>query len=168
MIGRLVTATIVLVAACLAAAHALAGSWAWAVAGLGLGVLWLLGRWRDWSPAAPLGLAASTALAALSLWPDNRAGIALLALLAVVAALCAWDLDGLARRLARYPFAGDQAGLERRHLARLLAVATLGFLLGGAALAIQIRLTFLPALLLGLLALLGLSWAVLLLRTADS
>ncbi|MEJ2211473.1 MAG: hypothetical protein P8129_20885 [Anaerolineae bacterium] len=160
-------AVIVLAAASLAAAHALGGSWAWAAAGLGLGALWLLGLWRNWAPTASLGLAAFTALAALNLWLDGRSSIALLALLAVVAALCAWDLDGLARRLARYPFVGDRASLERRHLARLLAVAALGLLLGGAALAIQIRLTFLPALLLGLLALLGLSWAVLLLRSAN-
>lgn len=167
MIHRLASLAVALAAACLAAAHALGGSWAWAAACLGLGGLWLLGRWRHWAPAAALGLAAFTALAGLGLWLDGRPGTALLALLAVVAALCAWDLDGLAWRLARYPFIGDRAGLERRHLVRLLAVAALGLVLGGATLAIQIRLTFLPAVLLSLLALLGLSWAVLLLRTTN-
>lgn len=168
MIGHLASLAVALAAACLVAAHTLGGSWDWAAACLGLGGLWLLGRWRDWAPAAPVGLAASTGLAGLSLWLDGRPGTALLALLAVVAGLCAWDLDGLARRLARYPFVGDRAGLERRHLARLLVVAALGLVLGGVTLAIQIRLTFLPALLLSLLALLGLSWALLLLRTASS
>jgi len=159
MIRRIISATVVLASTCLAAAHALGGGWAWAAAGLGLGALWLFGQWRRWPLTAPLGLVASTALAALSLWLDGEPGSALLALLGVVAALCAWDLDGLAWRLARYPFVGDQAGLERRHLARLLGVA---------ALALQIRLTFLPALLLSLLAVLGLSWAMLLLRTANT
>jgi hypothetical protein len=168
MIRRLLFGTIIGAAACLTAAHAAGEGWPWAIASAVLGTLWLLGCWRDWSPTASLGLAAFTALAAFSLWLGGRSGTTLLALLAVVAALCAWDLDGLARRLARYPVVGDQAELERRHLARLLAVAALSLLLGGATLAIQIRLTFLPALLLGLLILLGFSWAILLLRTPDS
>lgn len=168
MIRRLLLAAIVVTAACLAAAYLLAASWAGAAAGLALGALWLLGQRYRWPPAAALGLGASTTLAALGLWLDDGAGTALLALLAVVAALCAWDLEGLARLLARYPFVGDQADLERRHLARLLAVAALGLLLGGVTLALQIRLTFLPALALTLLVLLGLSWAVVLLRTLDA
>lgn len=165
MIPRLIHTAVGLAAASLAAALALAGSWPGAAAALGLGALWLAGRWRRWGPIAALGFAASVALAVLSLWLSKETRVALLALLSVAAALCAWDLDRLARRLARYPYVGDRARLERRHLVRLLAVTAAGLLLGLATLALQIRLAFLPALLLSLLALLGLSWAVFLLRT---
>lgn len=164
MIRRLTVAGAALATLCLAAAQALAGAWPWAAASLGLGALWLAGHWRRWRPAAPSGFAASVALAGIALWLDSRAGVALLALLAVVAALCAWDLDGLARRLARFPYAGDRAQFERQHLARLASVAATGLLLAGVALAVEIRLTLLPALLLSLLAIIGLSWAVFVLR----
>lgn len=168
MIPRLVYASVGLAAVCLAAGLALAGSWPWAAAALGLGALWLAGQWRQWPSAAALGFATSVALAVLSLWLSAKASVALLALLAVVAALWAWDLDGLARRLARYTYVGDRGRLERQHLGRLLIVSALGLLLGLVALALRIRLTFLPALLLSLLTVLGLSWAIFLLRTEDS
>jgi hypothetical protein len=50
--------------------------------------------------------------------------------------------------------------MEKGHLRRLMSVATVGFFLGSAALLVQARITFLPAVLLSLLALLGLSWLV--------
>jgi heme/copper-type cytochrome/quinol oxidase subunit 4 len=167
MIRRLLLGSVGLAAACLAVAHAWAGAWPWAALSLGLGALWLVGEARGWSPSAPLGFGASVALAVLSLWTSREAGVSSLALLAVVAALCAWDLDGMAQRLACFGYLGDPSRLERQHLGRLLAVAALGLLLGGSALAVQIEITFLPALLLSLLAVLGLSWAVSLLRAED-
>lgn len=154
-----------LAAACLAAAHTWAGAWTWAAASLCLGVLWLVGEIRDWHATASLGFAASAILAAVSLWQSAKPGVALLALLAIAAALCAWDLDGLSQRLVRFGYEGDRSKLERQHLGRLLAVVGLGLVLGGIALAVQIQLSFLSALLLSLLAVLGLSWAVFLLRT---
>jgi hypothetical protein len=168
MIRRIILGSVGLAAACLAGAYAWAGAWAWAAISLGLGIAWLVGLGQGWSLAAPLGFAASAALAILSVSLNEQAGVALLALLAVVAALCAWDLDGLARRLAHFGYVGDRSRLERRHLGRLLAVAGLGLLLGGAALAVQIRLTFLPAFLLSLLVVVGLSWGVFFLRVESS
>jgi hypothetical protein len=165
MIRRLLMGSIGLVGACLAGALAWAGTWPWAAATLGLTAAWLVGEGRGWHLAAPLGFATSAALAGLSLWLSGEPGVAWLALVAVVAALCAWDLDGLARRLDRFGYEGDRSRLERQHLRRLLAVASLGLVLGGVALAVQIRLSFLLALLLSLLAALGVSWAVFLLRS---
>jgi len=164
MIHRLVRGSAGLVAICLAVAHAWAGAWPWAAASLGLGAAWVVGERQGWHLTAPLGFASSAVLAALSLWLSDEAGVALLALLAVIAALCAWDLDGLAQRLGHFGYVGDQPRLEQQHLGRLLAVAALGLLLGGLALAFQIRLTFAPALLLSLLVVMGLSWAVFILR----
>lgn len=167
MIRRLTFASVALVGATLAAAYALAGAWPWAAASFGLAALWLAGEGWRWPLAAPLGVVASAGLAALSTQLAGKAGVSLLAVLAVVAALCAWDLDGFARRLASAPYVGDQTRLERRHLGRLVAVAALGLLLAGAALALDLSLSFWPIFLLSLLAVLGLSWAAFLLRTAS-
>lgn len=164
MIRRLLLGSVGLAAICLAAAHAWAGAWPWVGASLGLGIVWLAGEGRGWSLAAPLGFVASVVLAALSLWLSGDGLVGPLAVLAVVAALCAWDLDGLVQRLARFGYVGDLPRLERKHLGRLVAVAGLGLLMAVPALALQIRLIFLPALLLSLLAVLGLSWGVFLLR----
>jgi hypothetical protein len=113
---------------------------------------------RPW--AAPLALVGFVGLAAVGLQLDLAAGWMLLA---VVAALCAWDLEHLEERLSHPGYAGSQAAhraMEKGHLRRLMSVATVGFFLGSAALLVQARITFLPAVLLSLLALLGLSWLV--------
>ncbi len=113
---------------------------------------------RPWGP--PLTLAGFAGLAAAGLLLGVEAGWMLLA---VVAALAAWDLEHLYERLSHPAYAGSQAGrgaVERVHLGRLLAVLAVGLLLGALGLLAPARLTFLPALLLSLLALLGLSWVV--------
>lgn len=117
---------------------------------------------RPW--AAPLALVGFAGLAALGLRLGLGAGWMLLV---VVAALCTWDLEHLEERLSHPAYAGSEArrrATEKEHLARLLAVAAVGLLLGTAGLLAQARITFLPALLLSLLALLGLSWVVSFLR----
>lgn len=113
---------------------------------------------RPW--AAPLTLVGFAGLAAGGLLLGLGTGWMLLA---VVAALCAWDLEHLDKRLSHPAYAGSEAGrraVEKVHRGRLLAVTALGLLLGSVGLFAQVRLTFLPALLLSLLALLGLSWVV--------
>jgi hypothetical protein len=137
------------------------GRWLWvAVVGL-LAVLWLLGYWRGLAWVAPVGLAGFTAAAALGLLMGLAAGWMVVGLLA---ALCAWDLHRFVQRLRGVERVEAEAGLERRHLRRLLAVAGLGLLTAFLALRIEVRLTFLMALLLGLLAVWGLSRAVAVLR----
>jgi hypothetical protein len=113
---------------------------------------------RTWAAAVALG--GFAALAAVGLSLGLGAGWMLLA---VVAALAAWDLQHLEERLWHPGYAASRAGrraLEAVHLRRLLAVAVVGLLLGSVALVAQTRITFLPALLLSLLALLGLGWVV--------
>ena len=128
MIRHLLLGSVGLAAICLAAAHAWAGAWPWVGASLGLGILWLAGEGRGWSLAAPLGFGASVVLAALSLWLSADGFVAPLAVLAVIAALSAWDLDGLVQRLARFCYVGDLPRPEPQHVAldvagRLLAQA---------------------------------------------
>ncbi len=126
-----------------------------------LAVLPLILSRRQQQPwAAPLALAGFTGLAVVGLRLGLGAGWMLLA---VVAALCAWDLEHLEERLSHPIYAGSEAArhaMQKEHARRLLAVAALGLGLGAAGLVAQARITFLLALLLSLLALLGLSWVV--------
>ncbi len=120
----------------------------------------ILSRWQQQLWTAPLALVGFTGLAAVGLRLGLGAGWMLLA---VVAALCAWDLEHLEERLSQPIYAGSEAArhaMQKEHARRLLAVAALGLGLGAAGLVAQARITFLLALLLSLLALLGLSWVV--------
>ena len=125
------------------------------------GILWLFGQWRGRRWTAPVGLVCTVAAAGIGLWLDLSLGWMLLG---AVAALCAWDLDHFAQRMRAAGRVEDAPALERRHLQRLLLVAGLGLLLAFLSLEIRIRLTFLVALVLGLLTILGLSRAVAFLR----
>lgn len=162
-----------LVAGCLLAgtpgtAEAAAVRVALAIAAPVLGALPLVPFGHSPKPwTAPLTLAGFTGLAAVGLWLGLGAGWALLA---VVCALCAWDLEHLEQMLSNPAYAGPEAGrqvMEAEHVRRLLVVASVGLLLGTAALLAEARITFLPALLLSLLALLGLRWVVSLFRAWD-
>jgi hypothetical protein len=140
-------------------------------AGVGVGALllvvlllpWLLGRWPRlaWMPS--LGLVLHVAAAAAGLWLGGGTGWMLLA---VITALVAWDLDGFSQRLKRAESVRGQNELERRHLVRLLAVALVGALLAALALGLRVQLAFGAVLVLGLLAIFGLSRAIRFLRRA--
>lgn len=133
----------------LAAGYGLGGRWAWLLAIGGLGVLWLGGYWRGWPWVAVLGLVGFAGVAAAGIMEELGAGWMVAGL---VAALCAWDLHYLVHSLRGLEPAEAHGVLERKHIQRLLAVAGLSMVLAAAALTIQIKLTFLLALLLGLLA----------------
>lgn len=152
---------IVLAAAALALGCGLGGWPALSAVAVLLGLAWLLGRWRGWGWMSSAGLVSFAAAAAAGVWLGFGVGWMLAGL---VSALCAWDLDHFARRLEAVPWDGATAArrrdLERRHLLRLLAVAGGGFLLAVVALQATVRLTFIPAFLLGLLVLAGLSRAI--------
>ena len=137
------------------------GRWLWTAAVGLLAVLWLLGYWRGLAWVATVGLVGFAVTAALGLLTGLAAGWMVFGLLS---ALCAWDLHRFAQRLWSVERVEAQGDLERRHLQRLLAVAGLGLLTAFLALRIEVRLTFLMALLLGLLAVWGLSRAVATLR----
>jgi hypothetical protein len=154
-----------LAAGALATAYGLQGWWLW-TAGVGLlGVLWLVGYWRSWGWLASVGLVGSVAASAIGLLLDLPAGWMVAGLLA---ALCAWDLHRFVVSLETVDRVDDEGGLTRRHLARLGTVAGLGLVLVVVALGIEVRLTFLMASLLGLLAVWGLSQAVRFLRRESS
>ena len=122
-----------------------------------LGLLWLLGQRRhaEW-PASP-ALAVFVGAAVLGTWWGAPR---VLMLAGVTAALAAWDLDHWTRRLMSVKVTEDVRACERGHIRRLLGVAGLGLLLGAMALASQVRLGLGQVVLLGLLAIVGLSGAV--------
>lgn len=158
---RLLWASIGLAAGTLALGYGLAGILLGALAAVILGGLWLVGQWRQLAWVASLGLVIAAGMAAAGLLLGVGAGWSLVA---VVAALSAWDLDAFARRLNRAAKVEGQADLERQHLLRLLAVDGLGLVLAAVALGVRFRFGFGLALLLGILAILGLSQAIGLLR----
>jgi hypothetical protein len=159
--AKLVPVSIGLSAGAFALGSALGGLWFVAPPILVLGVAWLAGQTRGWPWIASLGLAFSTVAAAAGLLVGLGAGWMLAGL---VAALAAWDLHHFSHALESTPRVDGGGSLERRHLMRLLIAVGLGALLAVVALGIDVTLSFGFVLLLGLVAILGLSWAVAFLR----
>ena len=131
--------------------------WAGTAAVLAAGALWLLGQWRALPWASPAGLVAQAIAAAGAMLLGVGGGWLVLAL---VAALVAWDLDQFSQRMRAAGRVDDAPGQERRHIRRILIVAGLGGLLGLAALSLQVRLSFGLALLLAVAMMLCLSLVI--------
>lgn len=128
---------------------------------LGFGLLWALAQWRRWTWSASLGLLAVTAAAAAGLWLELAAGWMVVGALG---GLLAWDLSDFARRLRCAPPRRDMQTLEKVHLARLAILFVFGLLLATGAMLLQLRFTFEWALLLALVAALGITRLVAWLR----
>jgi hypothetical protein len=141
----------------LAVGFGIGGIWAAAPICLGLGAFWLLGEQFDWRWTNALGLLCVTGAAIIGIW----SGIAVpFILFSTTMALVAWDLLRFAQRLRTAVQVEGADVLMRSHVQRLLVVAALGLLLGGISQGVQLELSFSGALLLGGLAILGLSRAV--------
>jgi len=161
MTARLLPITIGLAAIILAVAYAVGGVWKVSPILLAMGALWWVGQKRHWNLFAPVALVGFVVAAAVGLWMSLPAGWMLAG---VVAALSAWDLDYFARRLGSVERVEMRPALERLHLRRLVSVDGLGLLLAGMALVVQYKLSFDVVLVLGLVAVLGLSQMVSYLR----
>ncbi|MFN2273076.1 MAG: hypothetical protein ACK2US_19715 [Anaerolineae bacterium] len=155
--AKILPASIVLAAGALALGYVLNGSSSIAIVIAVLGGLWLLGQWRRWGWTASIGLASFVIIAAAGLGMSVR-GIWMLA--GVVGALSAWDLDHFARQMRESGQVKGARALERRHLQRLLIVDGASLLLGAVALGARVEFSFGVALLLGVLATLGLTQAI--------
>jgi hypothetical protein len=155
--ARLALASTAVGAAALALGYGLGGPWIGVGLILAVGWLWLAGQWRGWGWVASSALVLLVGTAAFGLWLGL--GTAWM-LVSVVAALSAWDLDHFTQRLKRAGRVEGARALERTHLWRLLAVDGLGFTLGALALGLRIQFGFGAALVLGLLAVWGLSRVV--------
>lgn len=129
-------------------------AWPWTFAIIGTALFWLFGRLRGWNWIGSVGLVGFTGSAVFGLWLKLPSGWMLIG---IIAALCAWDLQHFTQRLQDVTV---PKSLEIRHLQRLLIVGSLGLLLASIALLIQVEFKFGDALILVLLAILGLSQAI--------
>jgi hypothetical protein len=157
-------ASIGLAAGAIALGYGRGEAWRGTAFALGVGLLWLLDTRREEGRMAPVGLVALVAAAAVGLWLGVRAGWMLFG---AVAALSAWDLDHFARRLWRAGQVEKVRHLEATHLRRLAIVDGVALLIATVALGIRVTLGFGVALLMGGLAILGLTRAVGSLKSED-
>jgi hypothetical protein len=160
--AKLVPVSIGLSVGAFALGCVLGGLWFAVLPVLVVGGTWMAGMGRGWSWISSLGLVFSAIAAAAGLLVGLGAGWMLAGL---VAALAAWDLHHFSHTLEEIPRVEGMRSLERRHLQRLLIAVGLGVLLTVAALEIDVTFSFGLVLLLGLVAILGLSQAVAFLRS---
>jgi hypothetical protein len=148
---RLSLTSIGIAALVLALGYGLNGRWIVAPVLVGFAVLWGGLQIQGRASASAIGLAMTLLVAAVGFWLGVGAGWLLVG---AVAALSAWDLDQFEQHLRRAGQVRGRLEMERRHLLRLALVDAVGILLGIVALQVQVRISFLAALLLaGLLAL---------------
>lgn len=134
------------------------GGWSVALAAIaGIGAVWLIGQQRGWPWVAPLGLIGFLGAAAFGIWQKLPPAWMIFA---AVLTLMAWDLSLFSQRLHAAGRIVDESDLIRAHVRRVLIVAVLGLVLSEAVLGVKIEFSFASALMLGLLAVLGLSRAV--------
>jgi len=157
----LLPAGTILAVAALGLGYWLDNAWLGTLFAVAVGLFQFLGKWRGWNWASSVALILFAGTAAIGIRTGAEASWMLLG---TVAALSIWDLDHFALRLRFAPSTSDARSLERQHFLRLLIVVALGLLLGFAALNVRAAFGFGTAVLLGLLAIAGLSWAISFLR----
>jgi len=128
-----------------------------------LGLLWGLGIYHSWSWLTTLEISISFGLILFGAAVGFSTPLLYTSL---VFCLAAWELDHYNQRMSA--FAGDDSMvmLERKHLARLTLVSLTSLGIAWASTAIKLRLSFDWSLALGLIALVGLSQAIRVLRRA--
>ena len=127
------------------------------------GTLWL-NPWRDsWFSAdqrrrlAGLGGALCLGSLLVAVWFDGGMGWLLVGMAAFLAA---WDLEAFTTQLANVSHVEHEQRLVRVHVRRLATVSVAGLLVGAAGLFLRVSLSFVVALLVALLAVLGLIYVV--------
>lgn len=121
---------------------------------LAVGLLWLLAQWKRVYWYASPALLAFVSAAAYGLWISLPAS---LMTLGAVGGLLGWDLADFTRRLRTASPKDDTSGMERRHMARVSIVSALGLVIAGLTAFVRVQIPFELALLLVLLAAVGLT-----------
>ena len=148
---------------CLALGWIMAGYWLLGLAVLCLVPLSLFLIKRKFQPTTALVLTFSVLSASIGLWM----GLGLsLALLAVVCALGAWDLDGFSRRLVFASAEDDPQRLERQHLMQVNLALLLGVGIDLVSQSIRYAFGFEWALTLAILAFYGIGALINAMRTS--
>jgi hypothetical protein len=138
----------------LVAGYAHGGLWIWTLPIFGFAVLWLLGQRRGLNWVTSLELVLFFGLACIGSWLNLSPE---LMLLGVIATLAAWDLENFLRRMECAERVDQREDMEQKHLRRLLIVEGSGALLAVGALNLKVNFSFSSALLLGLIAVVGMS-----------
>jgi hypothetical protein len=121
--------------------------------------------WRGWGWYLSILLVLYIVSAAAGFYVEVLPAWSLLGALAI---LLAWDLEHFASRIKKAARVESIASLTRAHLGRLGAVSLTSLLLVMLTYLIQVRLTFGIAVLLALLAILGLSQGIAYLRRTST
>ena len=138
----------------LALGYASSRAWIGSALVIACGLAWWIGRRWSRTRIASSGLIVFTAAAAIGMWIGATAGWMLTG---TTAALAAWDMAHYLQRAKLVSRVEQRDELARAHLRRLLIVAGTSLASGWLGLSLQVDLSFGPALLLGLIALLALS-----------
>jgi hypothetical protein len=144
------------------------GSLAWGFAQVGLspfargilafGAAWLFAVWRGWRWFAYVGLVFNFLVAALGLWFLNFSPGWMFA--GAIGGLLAWDLTDFRYRLRFSGSDEERRVVEVRHLRRISVLAMLGMGLASLAMIVKLQFNFEWALLLGIVAALGITQVV--------
>jgi hypothetical protein len=148
------------------------GSLAWGYLQVGLpqfarwilifGAAWLIAIWQRWRWFATIGLIFNFLAAAFGLWFLNFPPGWMFA--GAIGGLLAWDLTYFQYRLQFVASDEERHAMEGRHLVRVSVLALLGFLLSTLAMAVKLQFNFQWALLLAIVATLGITQLVTWLR----
>ena len=144
------------------------GSLAWGYDQVGLpqasqwiivfGLVWLFSVWQRWRWFAYIGLGFNFLSAALGLWIFNFPPGWMFA--GAIGGLMAWDLTDFRYR-ERYAASNEERrAMESRHLLRLSIVALLGFGFASVAMILKFQFNFEWALVLAVVAVLGITQLV--------
>lgn len=141
------------------------GSLAWGYDQVGLsqftrwiilfGAVWLFAVWQRWRWFAYIGLVFNFLAAALGLWFLNFTPGWMFA--GAIGGLMAWDLTDFRYRLRFAASDEERRIVETRHLVRISLLALLGFGLASAAMVLKLQFNFEWALLLAIVAALGIT-----------
>jgi hypothetical protein len=122
------------------------------------GAIWLVAVWQRWRWFSTVGLVLSFLAAAVGLWFLNFSPGWMFA--GAIGGLLAWDLTYFRYRLRFTGSDEERRGMEQRHIMRVAALALLGFLLASVAMAVKLEFNFQWALLLAVVAILGVTQLV--------
>jgi hypothetical protein len=136
--------------------------WGYSAAGLdsparwlaAVGAAWLFALWQRAHWVGSLVLLVFVAAAAVGLWIGLPIS---LMTLGAVGGLLGWDMADFTRRLHLASATDDVRGMELRHMARVAIVSAIGLGIAGITALVRIKIPFELAVLLVLLAVIGLT-----------
>lgn len=153
MLERTIFSAIAVSTLALSISLAIAGAWAIGASCFVFGLAWLYLEWRNSHALAVLGLLLTIGGAA---YASFLGIVAFPLVLAVIAALIAWESSRLANRLRSFKEPEHREAMVDQHQKRLFRAAIVGFFLTMLANLVQIPLAFGWALVLVIIAIVGL------------